>query len=202
MARPLPAGPFGVIHADPPWRYHAFSTKGEKRSAKRHYPVMTLDDICALPVRDAAAKDCHLFLWTTGPNLFQSQRVIGDWGFRFSAMAFVWIKLRPGADRLFLVPSRALSGKGGDFHIGMGHTTRKNAEFCLLGRRGSPKRISKGIFELIFAPVREHSRKPDEIYERIEAYAGGPYLDLFSRQTRPGWTAWGDEAGKFDGVAA
>ena len=85
-----------------------------------------------------------------------------------------------------------------DLHVGLGLTTRKNAEFCLLGRRGSCRRNSKSVREIILSPVRQHSRKPDEVYDRIEEYCDGPYLELFARQERPGWTAWGNETTKFN----
>lgn len=188
-AGPLPAGPFGVVLADVPWTYSVFSKKGEGRSASRHYPTMSLDDICALPVAQAAAPDCHLFFWTTSPNLPQAFQVIDAWGFRYSSMAFTWVKLTKRAPQLFY--------DGRSFHVGMGHTTRKNAEFCLLGRRGSPKRLRKDIRELIISPVREHSRKPDEVHERIEAYSAGPYLELFARAPRAGWTIWGNQTDRF-----
>ncbi len=81
-------------------------------------------------------------------------------------------------------------------------TTRANIELCWLGRRGNPIRLDKGVRELIVAPRREHSRKPDEVFERIERYCAGPYLDLFARQRRPGWTVWGDQVDKFSGEAA
>ena len=84
-----------------------------------------------------------------------------------------------------------------DFAIGLGLTTRHNPEICLLARRGRARRIAKDVRELIIAPAREHSRKPDEAYRRIERYAAGPYLELFARQRRPGWTVWGNETGKF-----
>lgn len=187
---------YGVIMADVPWSYSVFSKKGEARSASQHYDTMSLDEICALPVEDMAARDCHLFFWCTGQNIVRGDHVpiIRAWGFEPSAMAFVWIKAKKSALRqggFFL--DEHLFGKG------MGHTTRQNAEFVILGRRGSPKRMDKSIHQIIVAPRREHSRKPDEIYERIEAYAGDvPRIELFARQKWPGWDAWGNEVGKFD----
>lgn len=178
----IPRRHFNVILADPPWTFQVFSAKGEGRSAKQHYQTMTLDDICAMPVADFAARDCHLFLWLPGSALPHGLRVMEAWGFKYSATGFVWVKTR--AD--------------GQPAIGMGHTTRKSAEFCLLGRRGSPRRLSKAVREVIMSPRREHSRKPDETYARIEAYAVGPYLELFARTQRPGWTAWGNQVDRFD----
>jgi N6-adenosine-specific RNA methylase IME4 len=188
---PFPEGPFRAVAADPPWTYHAFSTKGEGRSAQRHYPTMSLDAIKALPVADAAARDCHLFLWVTGPYLPKAFEVMEAWGFRYSAVAFTWVKLKRAGQPLLY--------SEGAFHVGMGHTTRKNAEFCLLGRRGRPTRKNRAVRELIIAPVREHSRKPDETYDRIQTYCDGPYLELFARTQRPGWRCWGDQTNHFEG---
>lgn len=87
-------------------------------------------------------------------------------------------------------------------HMTTGYTTRKNTEPCLLGRRGSPKRLRADIQEAIFSPVREHSRKPDEAAERIVRYAPGPRIELFAREARPGFVGWGNELGKFTMQAA
>lgn len=173
---------FAVILADPPWRFSVRSPKGEGRSASQHYSVMTLDALSALPVADMAAPDCWLFLWATTPMLPQAFSVMRAWGFTFSANAFAWVKQNS-------------SGVG--FHIGTGFTTRKNVELCLLGKRGRPRIAAHDVRELIIAPRREHSRKPDEQYERIERLCDGPYLELFARQQWPGWCAVGDEVGRF-----
>ena len=85
-----------------------------------------------------------------------------------------------------------------DFFVGLGYWTRANVEQCLLATRGSPKRLAKDVRRLIVSPRQEHSRKPDEIYDRIERLAEGPYLELFARNTRPGWNSWGNEVGIFD----
>jgi N6-adenosine-specific RNA methylase IME4 len=155
---------------------------------------MSAAQIAALPVGDFAAKDAHLFLWTTGPCLEQAFAVIKAWGFRYSGIGFTWIKLKKTFDPTQL---RFLPTVDGDFHVGLGFTTRKNAEFCLLARRGSAKRTAKDVRELILAPRREHSRKPEAVYERIERYSVGPYLELFGRQERQNWTVRGDEVGKY-----
>ena len=104
------------------------------------------------------------------------------WGFKFSGTAFVWAKQNK-------------TGVG--WFMSTGYVTRKNAEVCWLGRCGSPQRKSKAVRELIVAPLREHSRKPDEVYHRIEALCDGPYVELFARQQWPGWTCVGDEQNKF-----
>lgn len=188
--------------ADPPWHFKAHTALKNanfhiRRDVEKHYAVMKLPEICALPVPDICAKDAHLFLWTTGPCLRQAFEVIDAWGFKYSTTAFVWVKLKRahGHAQFRLVPTNTLES---ELHVGLGLTTRKNAEFCLLARRGSPRRIARNIREIILSPVREHSRKPDQAIDRIERYCAGPYVDLFSRgQARPGWHQWGNEAGRF-----
>lgn len=196
----LPRQHFAAVFADPPWHFRArtalqMSNWTSRRDAEKHYKVLGIDDICALPVRDLAAKDAHLFLCATGPCLRQAFDVMEAWGFRYSAVAFTWIKLKKSYNAKQL---RVLPTAESDLHVGLGLTTRKNAEFVLLGRRGNAKRIAKNVREVILSPVREHSRKPEEMFDRVRRYCDGPYLELFSRQNRDGWTSWGQEAGKFD----
>jgi N6-adenosine-specific RNA methylase IME4 len=148
---------------------------------------MSVDEIAALPVASIAARDCRLFLWTPAQHLANALRVMGAWGFTYSSTAFVWVKLTPNGL--------------GYARSGQGHTTRKGTELCLLGRRGRLQRKSAGVNELIVAPRREHSRKPDEQYARIEAFCDGPYVELFARQRWPGWIAWGREVGLFNAEA-
>lgn len=203
MELPTVAGGFGALCVDPPWHFRArtalqLANWDSRRDVEKHYQVMSLAAIKALPVRDIAAKDAHLFLWTTGPCLRQSFEVIEAWGFRYSAVAFTWIKLKRSFDAHQL---RVLPTAESDLHVGLGLTTRKNAEFCLLARRGNARRIAKNVREVILSPVREHSRKPDEAYRRIERYCAGPYVELFARAPRAGWTTWGDEATKFQRAA-
>lgn len=200
----LPRRHFACICANPPWHFKARTALQtanwtSRRDVEKHYGVMGLEDIKALPVKELATPDAHLFLWTTGPMLEKSFEVMEAWGFRYSAVAFTWVKLRRSHNPLQL---RILPAAESDLHVGLGLTTRKNSEFVLLGRRGNARRIAKDVREIIMSPVREHSRKPDEFFARVERYCAGPYLELFSRQTRHGWTAWGNEAGKFDGAAA
>jgi N6-adenosine-specific RNA methylase IME4 len=194
---------YHAIMADPPWHFRARTALQvgnwtSRRDAEKHYKVMGLDEIAALPVKELAHKDCHLFLWTTGPNLPHALEIIPAWGFRYSGMGFTWIKLKRkfNAHQLRLVQ---LAEE--DLHVGLGLTTRKNAEFCLLARRGSARRLAKNVREVILSPVREHSRKPDDAFARVERYCEGPYLELFSRQARPGWHAFGNEVDRFSAVA-
>jgi N6-adenosine-specific RNA methylase IME4 len=200
------AGRYAMIAADPPWHFRArtalqMSNWTSRRDAERHYPVMGVDDIAALPVKDIVADDAHLLLWITGPLFVEGKHlaIMKAWGFRPSSVAFTWVKLKRSIDTRQLRVTATLES---DLHVGLGLTTRKNAEFCILGRRGNAKRLSKSVREIILSPVREHSRKPDEFYRRAQQYAAGPYLEMFSRESRPGWDSWGLEAGKFDSKEA
>ncbi len=199
----IPRKHFAAIAADPPWKFKARTAIQSPnwkspRHIERHYQTMALDDIKVLPVASLAdPKGCHLFLWVTGPQIPAALEVMAAWGFRYSTLAFTWAKLKrsSNADQFGLCRTSA-----DDFHTGLGLTTRKNAEIVLLGRRGSPRRLAKDVRELIIAPVREHSRKPDEFFERVERYCDGPYLELFARKSRPNWTVWGNQAAKFDEI--
>jgi N6-adenosine-specific RNA methylase IME4 len=197
----LPAGPFSVILADPPWPFVAWSAKGQGRSASRHYHVEEIETIKALPVATHATRDCWLFLWCTSPHNPWLEEVMNAWGFTFSGKAFCWVKTTKLAHVTSLSVTAAPCAKS-PWHTGMGFTTRANSEDCWLGRRGKPSRLDKGVHELIVAPVREHSRKPDETYARIERFCAGPYLELYARQQYPGWICVGDESAKFPVEAA
>jgi N6-adenosine-specific RNA methylase IME4 len=156
---------------------------------------MGIEDIKAMPVQALASPEgCHLFLWATGPCLPLAFDVIEAWGFRYSSVAFTWVKLKRSYQ---LQQLSTLPLVERDLHVGLGLTTRKNVEFCLLARRGNARREARDVREVILSPVREHSRKPDEFFERVERYAIGPYVELFSRQERSGWCSWGNEQGKF-----
>jgi N6-adenosine-specific RNA methylase IME4 len=179
---------FRALVADPPWVL-GMGTKNRPQ----HYPRMKDREIAALPVADLAHPDgCWLFLWTPSNRLHLVFDIANAWGFRFSARAFVWVKTIASA------PDGSPWLRKEEIFTGTGLTTRKNAEDCLLFRRGKPKRLSKNVHEVIIAPRREHSRKPDEAYSRIEEFCAGPYADLFSRESRPGWDCWGNERQKFD----
>ena len=177
---PLPSGPFGAILADPPWAFRTYSKKNVAPArGVQPYAVMSLADIAALPVGQVAAKDCLLFMWTVSHLQREAFDVAAAWGFKPVSVAFVWDKGR----------------------MGMGYWTRQEVEICHLFKRGKPGRLSKKVRSVIRAPRREHSRKPDEQYERIEALVGGPYLELFARQSWRGWASWGNEQGKYETAA-
>lgn len=185
---------YGVILADPPWTFKTYSAAGTGRSAISHYDVMSIDDIKSMNVESSAAADCVLFLWTTDPMLPIALEVIDSWGFIYKTVGFYWAKtLYSCTDDEPLLP--------GHFPIGTGYWTRANPEQCLLATRGHPKRQNADVRKLIVSPRREHSRKPDEIYDRIERLCAGPYLEMFARSTRPGWDSLGNQTMLFDGAA-
>ncbi|HBE9576780.1 TPA: hypothetical protein KNI31_003325 [Clostridioides difficile] len=166
---------YNILYADPPWRYECKRTG----AAEHHYPTMSIDDLCALPVETLAEKDCLLFLWATFPQLPEALRLIKAWGFSFKTVAFVWLKL---------------NRKSPTWFYGLGYWTRGNAEICLLAKRGHPKRYSKSVHQFIISPVEEHSKKPDITREKIIELAGDlPRAELFARQKIPGWDVWGNE---------
>jgi N6-adenosine-specific RNA methylase IME4 len=178
---------YGVIYADCPWSFAVYSNKGKGRSADAHYKTMTLDDIKSYPVQEYAADHSVLLLWVTDPMLSYGMEVIKAWGFAYKTVAFYWCKTKNNA----IAPWQS-----SDFPIGTGYWSRANPEQCLLATRGYPRRRFADVRKLIITPRREHSRKPDEIYERIERLCSGPYLELFARNRHPGWDAIGDEVEK------
>lgn len=167
---------YRVALVDAPWKFNAWSVKGDGRSAVQHYDVMTVEAIAALPVGDICAKDCALFMWATWPMIEQAFTVIKAWGFTYKTNAFTWVKTNKG---------------NGEPSLGLGFWTRSNSEICLLATRGKPKRINSDVGQIILEPKREHSRKPDCVYDRIERLVGGPYVELFARHRRAGWDSWG-----------
>jgi N6-adenosine-specific RNA methylase IME4 len=181
MSHPvIPAERYPVILADPPWRYRVWSGDRGRRTAESFYPTMSSAELCAMGPRVDlwAAGDCALFLRATAPCLItEAPRVIEAWGFTYKTVAFTWVKMN----------------KNGKPFTDMGYYTRANAEFCLLATRGKPRVKVHGINQVVLAPRREHSRKPDEQYPRIMQLFEGPYLELFARARWPGWDAWGDE---------
>lgn len=187
----FPIGPFEVILADPPWQFAAWSHRGEGKGASQHYDCMSMKDIAALPVDKIAWKDAALFLWVVQPMLPEALSLIEAWGFKFKTVAFVWVKIKGGQHRLFYT--------GEDVRMGLGYHTRAGAEQCWLATRGDGyERLSKGEAQVIFSPLREHSRKPPEIHESIERLCGPvPKVELFARAPREGWVTWGNETDKF-----
>ena len=169
---------YDVILADPPWAFDVWDRDtGAGRSAESHYPTMSMDAIAAL--RIPAVGNAALFMWAVWPSLPDAFKILDAWGFGYKTVAWVWVKANE-------------SGMG--HHMGMGYYTRANTEPCLLAVRGRMPVEAHDVLALIYTPVREHSRKPDEQYQKIERlYPGRRYLELFARRKRPGWDAWGNE---------
>lgn len=166
---------YRVIYADPAWRFLA----GGKRGADQHYDVMSLKDIKALPVADIAADDCALFMWATTPMLPHALDVINAWGFKYKTVGFTWVKRNKVSDGWFW---------------GLGYWTRANAELCLIATKGKPKRVSKAVHQVVDARIEKHSKKPDEVRDRIVKLMGDvDRIELFARQRASGWDAWGNE---------
>lgn len=172
---------YGAILMDPPWAFRTFTKEATipHRTEDQPYEAMAIHLIAGLPVPERAAKNCAVFLWESDSLASSTTELASMWGFKVATRnVFIWDKGR----------------------IGMGYWSRKEAETVSLLTRGSPKRLRADVRQIIRAPRREHSRKPDEIYGRIEALVGGPYLEMFARQRRPGWDAWGNEVDKFTPV--
>lgn len=181
-------GPFGVVLADPPWKFENWSAAGESKNAARHYPCMDQDELKAF-ARDInldfiCAPDCALFMWATFPMLPDAIDLMAAWGFAYKSGG-AWAKL----------------ARNGNPAFGAGYLYRSASEVWLLGVRGAPAVLHHDVRNLILAERREHSRKPDKMYADIERLFGGPYLELFARSQRPGWTAWGNQVGKYEAAA-
>lgn len=167
---------YNIIYADPPWSYKDKKCNGNCES---HYETMNIKDICNLPIKNIADKDCVLFLWVTYPMLNEGLKLIEEWGFKYKTIGFQWIKQNK-------------SGKG--FFFGLGRWTRGNSECCLIAVKGKPKRISNSVSQLVFSPLQEHSKKPDIVREKIlELIGDKPRIELFARQSVEGWDCWGNE---------
>lgn len=179
---PLQMFGFDVIMADPPWFFELRSDAGAAKSPQGQYACMPTAEIAALPVNQLASRDCWLWLWATYPMIRDGLAVMDAWGFAY-VTGGTWVK-------------RGASGK---LAFGTGYVFRGNAELVLLGRVGNPPICSRSVRNVIKAPLRRHSEKPDEGYAAAEALFGpGRRADLFSRRTRAGWQAWGREAGLLD----
>lgn len=175
-------GNFKTVLADPPWQFQNRTGKiaPEHRRLNR-YSTMTLDEICALPVADCLAPTAHLYLWVPNALLPDGLRVMHEWGFDYKSN-IVWRKIRKD---------------GGSDGRGVGFYFRNVTELILFGVRGKNARtLQPGRTQVnyIQSRKREHSRKPDEQYPLIEQCSPGPFLEMFSRGTRPGWTVWGNQA--------
>jgi len=160
---------YEVIYADPPWRYNFSASRS--RAIERHYPTMSLADICDLPVSGIAADDCVLVLWATVPKLAESLEVMRAWEFEYQTAA-VWDKQK----------------------IGMGYWFRGRHEIFLVGTRGQPPAPERRIASVVHSPRGSHSRKPDIVREWIElAWPAAKRIELFAREAWPGWDTFGNQ---------
>ena len=167
----VPKGKFGVIYADPPWRYD-FS-KAQSRQIENQYPTMGLDEICDLPVQEFSAPDCVLFMWATSPKLADSFTVLEEWGFRYRSCA-VWVKPQ----------------------IGMGYYFRQQHELLLIATRGSPgSALESARVGSVYTESRgKHSKKPDWFRDTIvNIYPHVPRIELFAREKHSDWQTWGNQ---------
>jgi N6-adenosine-specific RNA methylase IME4 len=194
----LERGHYGAILVDPPTRFETYSgatevtARGSKtKPATTRYATMTRKELAVLPVGDLAAPNCVLFLWSCWPTSVQTYELIERWGFKYKTCAFAWMKVKK--DNPKVPEPDELKPR-----MGLGYWTRANTEICLLATRGHPKRLHRDVPQAIIEPRREHSRKPDCVYPRIERLVAGPYVELFARQTRAGWDSWGDQVTKFN----
>jgi len=207
MRRSKPREPFRTIVADPPWPY-ADKLPGAKRGAEKHYSTLPMNRIESF-LRDRGfpiADDALLFLWRVAPMQSEALGVMREWRFQQKS-EIVWCKsVRDDEEQIARV-AKSFDNKGprveavieASFEaarrlkFGMGHYVRNGHEVCLIGRRGRAKVLHRSQRSVFFAPVGEHSEKPDEFYRIVEELAPGPYLDLFARKERRGWTSIGDE---------
>lgn len=178
----LPPAHYGCFLADCPWAFETYSgAKVPQRAEIQHYDTMTEAELAALPVGRLAARDAVLQMWILDTHLEQALRIGRAWGFTYKTLGLVWQKMSP-------------NGLG---YIGLGHWYRSGGEISLLFTKGKPKRLDRGVRQFIHSPVREHSRKPEDQFRRLEALVAGPRLELFGRQRRAGWTVVGNEVDKF-----
>jgi len=157
---------YSTVLADPPWNIEQLG----KRGAERHYNLLPVSAIAALPVSRLAAADAHCWLWVTNASLWAGKQVLEAWGFQYRSI-LTWIKPK----------------------FGLGAYLRNQTEHLLLGVRGRAPIQFRGQGSWLYAPVQEHSHKPEEQYAVIERCSPGPYLELFARRPRLGWHVWGNQ---------
>ncbi|WP_447589544.1 MT-A70 family methyltransferase [Microbacterium lacticum] len=163
----LPTGPkFRTILADPPWD---IGQKGHL-GAQAHYNLMTLERIKEMPIADLAEDDAHLYLWAINGGLREALDVMEAWGFTYRS-PLTWIKPR----------------------LGLGNYLRNQTEHLLFGTRGRAPVKFRGQGTWMYAPLQDHSHKPEEQYAVIQRLSDGPFIELFARRRQPGWHAWGNE---------
>lgn len=177
-----PAGGFDQIMVDFPWQYEMRSELGYEKSPQAQYKTMSIEEGKAMPVEILAARDCLMWFWAVGPMLPQALELIAAWGFTYKTQG-QWVK----------------QTKNGKQSFGTGYILRNAGEPFLIATRGAPK-TTRSVRNTIFGLARQHSRKPDECFREAEKLMpNAQRCELFSRQSRKGWTVWGDESQKFGG---
>lgn len=184
----LQMGHYGLILADPPWRFENWSAAGEAKNPVAHYDCMRVADMASLlPVGALAAPDAVLAMWGIWSMLPEALALLRGWGFTYKTGGH-WHKLSSKSDADDEQAKQA---------FGPGYHYRGASEFWLIGTIGSPAILNHSTRNAIAAPVREHSRKPDQMHRDLEQLYPGPRCELFAREPRPGWDVWGNEVGKF-----
>lgn len=171
---------YNIIYADPPWRFSNANTGGSMKSgADAHYPTMSIEEICKLPVSQLADDNCVLFMWWVASQPLEALKVVEAWGFTLKTMSgFNWVKT-------------TVNGK---LDFGMGFWTRAGSELCLIATKGKPKRLSGSVRSVEIAQRGKHSEKPDVFRQRIIELCGDlPRVELFARTNPPGWAIFGNE---------
>ena len=177
---------YDVIVADPPWNDPGCE-RFWPQTAAASYPRMTKAALQALPVSTLGNDTSLLLMWTIASRLDEAIELIACWGYRFVTVLFVWVKTNAAGDALVYNKPNA-------------YYPRKCCEYVLLGRRGAAPLSQCPLGDVIMAPRRDHSRKPDEFFTNVEAWLGGTFparIELFSREIRPGWDAVGNELHMF-----
>lgn len=188
---------YKIIYADPPWSYKNYNyseTKDgsrAKRGCRKEYELMSIDEIKALPVKDLADDNCILFIWVTWPLLQEGIDTIKAWGFDYKTIGFVWVKTNKltNPNQTSFLPYESF-----DSFWGMGNWTRSNSEICLIGVKGKPIRNAADVHSVLYSPIGKHSKKPNEVRDRIIKLCGDiPKLEMFARQAPDGWDVFGNQ---------
>jgi N6-adenosine-specific RNA methylase IME4 len=203
---PFPPGRFKAVVVDPPWDYSrklsgggtsgyspVHHSRGGSRGAANHYKTLRLSDLKALPIQAAAAEQSHLYVWTTGTFLAEAFELAEHWGFAPKGV-IPWIKTKRNAVAEVEASGHLLAG----VRMGMGLYVRWCSEFVVFGVRGKLPSKRNDVLGVVLAERGRHSEKPEEFYELVRSISPGPRLDVFARQSRKGFTAWGDEAEKLE----
>ena len=180
---PFPNKKYNIIYADPAWSYNSRihqENRGFTHTINDHYDTMTQDEICNLPIHKISEQDCILFLWVTESHLPKGIEVIEKWGFTYKTVGFVWVK----------------HYKSGKYCYNFSPYTLKSTELCLIGMKGKLNniKVKNDIKGLVFAERTHHSKKPEEVRNRITEMCGNkPRIELFARKKVDGWDSWGNE---------